>query len=53
MQEELFSTIANQNKTEKSNGRQCSISSLRNQVAAANISHIVNEAAENFPLMFN
>jgi len=52
MREELFSTIANQNKTEKSNGHQCGTSSLRNQVAAAIISHIVNEAAANFPLMF-
>jgi len=53
MREELFSTIANPNKTEKSNGRQCSTSSRWNQVAAAIISHIVNEAAANFPLMFN
>jgi len=53
MREELFSTIANQNKLEKSNGRQCATSSLRGQVAAAITSHIVNEAVANFPLMFN
>jgi len=50
MREELFNTIANHNKTDKSNGRQCSTSSLQNQVAAAITSHIVDEA--NFSLMF-
>jgi len=53
MRKELFSTIANQNKTEKSNGCQCSTSPLRNQVAFEIISHIFNTTAANFPLIFN